>query len=107
MFAGSVKREEELERKESLWHLFAKSLGGHRTRTRKTITDYKAEYKIAFNAQPMKDLVCLLFCSSLKKELLSSSEMGGGGGGGGVSKVIIFRPGSYELDIGKVGNQKI
>ena len=54
MFAGSVKREEELERKESLWHLFAKSLGGHRTRTRKTITDYKDEYRIAFNVQLMR-----------------------------------------------------
>ena len=105
MFAGSVKREKELERKESLWHLFAKSLGGHRTRTRKTITDYKAEYKIAFNAQPMKDLVCLLFCSSLKKGI--TIFVGGGRGEGGVSKVIIFRPGSYGLDIGKVGNQKI
>ena len=54
MFAGSVKREEELERKESLWHLFAKSLGGHRTRTRKTITDFKDEYRIAFNVQLMR-----------------------------------------------------
>ena len=65
LFAGSVKREEELERKESLWHLFAKSLGGHRTRTRKTITDYKDEYKIAFNAQPMKDLFCFQFNNML------------------------------------------
>ena len=38
--------------------------------------------------------------SKMNTELHSMSNSWGG------SKVIIFRPGSYELDIGKVGNQK-
>ena len=59
LFAGSVKREEELERKESLWHLFAKSLGGHRTRTRKTITDTKMIKELHSIRQQCRLTICM------------------------------------------------